>query len=291
LGRLGTNQKSPGFLSDLASATFEGLVYLPPVSGEFRQQRDELAAHLISEGTSVLVQLLPGEQIPSSEAVFVFDPLDLLISNRLDELEGIPASSTVAWPLIAGATDDQAAWREALRRLSKRGVSCIQATAYDLEPAEKRRLAELRGDSSFDALFHGESPSENAFARLAADHGFESFMPWPGGLKGDLLERNRSIAAHLSLVGELWLRTERRESTAQEFFTAARWVDQTSYDVAGLSREGNLEVPGRFEPATRELVTEFVDSGRTDLCDELMLDYTAAGERIKKGNRSRLWPL
>ena len=242
---------------------------------KYRKQRDELADTLLDAGSSVLLQLLSGEPRPALQAIYVIDPLELLVTGGIEALSEVPKESVVAWPLIAGVTEDEESWKGALGRLSQSGVRCVQATEYDLEPSEKRRLAELGDDSAFDALFHGERPSERSFARVAATLELVPFLTRPVNIKSGLTERNRSIAAHISLVAELWSRNQLSESSAQQYFAAAKWVDRTRYDVSGLCREGNLGVASQLDTATRELIAQFVISGHSDLYEELMLDYTS----------------
>ncbi len=275
LGRLGPSGGSPIFNSDLEFEDFDDLVYLPPVREEFRRQRDELAGTLLKAGSSVLLQVLAGEPRPALPAIYVIDPLELLVTGALEALSEVPTESIVAWPLIVGVTDHAESWKDALGRLSRSGVRCVQATEYDLEPIEKRRLAELGNDTAFDALFHGDRPSERSFARVAASLELAPFLARPANGKSGFVARNRSIAAHISLVGELWSRNQHSESGAQRYFAAARWVDQTRFDVSALCREGNLGVASQLDTDARELVDQFVTSGRSDLCDELMRDYTS----------------
>jgi len=258
----------------LEGPPLDDLLYLPPVPLELAPDREALARLHLAHGTPVLLQVLTGE--PAADlpgATLIWDPLAVLLEGDLGRLAPIPAAAAVVWPLLPGVTDDPHLWEEGCKRLATAGVSCVQALAPRLDPSDRRRLVDRVGEGSFDALFHGESPSERAFARVAHRHGLSPFLPRP--LPRPPLHgiENRRIAGDLALSAELWLRLDRPAGQGQSLYAAARQADRTPYDLTALARESNLGVLGWLDPVGRNLVEEVAAGGESSLLRELLAEY------------------
>lgn len=191
------------------------------------------------------------------------------------ELAGL-ASAAAVWPLIAGLTDRPDLVAAGLDALAAAGAAAVQPVVPRLAPADRRRLAESAGDEAFDLLFHGGEPDERAFARAAAARGLGFLLPRPLPRPPLAGAANRRIAADLGVAGELWLRLGRTPSQAQAFFRAARWADETGYDLPALAREGNLGVVAAVDDASRALIEEAAASaGEPSLVGVLRAAYVA----------------
>ncbi|HEX2165571.1 MAG TPA: hypothetical protein VHM02_16635, partial [Thermoanaerobaculia bacterium] len=197
-----------------------------------------------------------------------------------DALALLPPGGAALWPLVAGLTDAPALLAAGLDRLAAAGVAVVQPFVPRLDPAGRRRLAEAAGGDAFDRLFHGSDADERAFARAAAARGLGFLLPRPlprpplGGAA------NRRLAAALATAGELWLRLGRTPSQGQAFFRAARWADETGYDLPALAREGHLGVVEAVDAASRALIEEAAATGgEPALVVELTRAYLAEEER------------
>jgi hypothetical protein len=266
-------------LAALAEIALDDVLYIPPVPARRAAARDELAQTRLVAGTPVLVHLLPGDEttVPAvSGAAFVIDLLAALLDRDLGTLRRLPAGSAAVWPLLPGLTDDPALWELGCRDLAAAGVRIVQALSPTLSPADRRRLAERWGgdreEETFDALFHREPPSERTFARVAHRHGLAPFLPRPLPRPPVHRAGNRSLAGALALAGELWLRLGRPVEPGQALFRAARWVDDTHYDVEALAREGNLGILP-LDPESRGIIREIVEEGESEMVERLLEDY------------------
>lgn len=242
-------------------AEVDDLTYLPP--GAVLPQRT-------SDGC--LLQLLPGEPVPSGSAWVVWDLLAPLLARDLDTFETLGGGSAV-WPLLPGLTTASELWDEALPRLAAGGVRHVQPLVLETDPTDKRRLAELGDDGVFAALFHGAAPSERAFSRRAARWGLRPFARRPA-VPGTARRRgNRRLAGELLLAGELWLRCGRGEAEGHALLRAGRWIEGTDHDVAALAREGNLEVVPWLDASSRRAVAEAAETGASALVARLEAEY------------------
>ena len=52
-------------------------------------------------------------------------------------------------------------------------------------------------------------------------------------------------------------------------------MDESSYDLAALAREGNLGVVGQIEPLSRGVIEKWAEGEGFPLLDELLSEYTA----------------
>ncbi len=262
-------------IPEVAGEALDDLFYLPPVDSELSAERDRMAASWVESGTGVLVQLRIGEVCKVDGAVKVFDLLEPLLSSETEDLLSLPEGSVAVWPLIPGISDHPGRWEDGLPLLASAGVGCVQPVALDLSPVQRRRLAEGRHESVFDALFHGskEGGTEKDFARYAHRHQLKVFMERPLVGAAARVRSNREIAAKLALAGELWLRMEKSVAAGQAYFRAARGAETTSLDLAALVREDNLKVINWLNDASRELVEEWVQHGTLGQLDTLMAEY------------------
>jgi hypothetical protein len=275
-GRLGESGKTgKGDYFGLAESPLDDVLYLPPVPLEQAAARDQLAWSRLERGTPVVVQLLVGEQA-TVEAALVIDLLAPLLAGDLAQLSRCPAGSCVAWPLVAGLTDDPLLWEEGCRLLAAAGVTTAQAVAVRLESGDRRRLAQWAGreEEAFDALFHREEPDERAFAAVAHRHGLAPFMarPLPQSPQLPRTAANLRLGGALALAGELWLRLGRGVEAGQVLCRDARWIDRSLHDVAAVVREGNLGILP-LSATSRALVAELAETGRSRLLDELLAEY------------------
>lgn len=274
-GRLG--EPDPG-VGVRVEGRLEDLLYLPPVVPELAEERRRVAATHLAAGTPVLVQLLAGDPPPPPEAVAVHDLLPLLAAGEVDRLGELPAGGAAVWPLIPGISDDPALWRRGCRLLAGAGLTCLQALVPALTPMGRRRLAEGRSEEVFHALFHRAAPPSRELARVAARHGLAPFLLRPLPRPPLLGAGNRRLAGALILAAEIWLSLDRPVGQGLALARAGRWVDESSYDVAALAREGNLGVVGQIDPLSRGVIERWVEGGGFPLLDELLAEYTAWGD-------------
>lgn len=252
----------------------DDVFYVPPVADEMLAGRLRLLRSLAGGDTPFLLQLLPGEEEPEvGGGQIVYDLLPALVGGDMSALDQLPAGSNVIWPLIAGLTDQPAMVEAGLDRLAAMGVGCVRGLALVLQPAIRRRLAELGGEAVFDRLFHGPPPAERLFAIRAGAVGLKPFLERPLPGESRALAHNRWLAGELAVIGELWLRVERSESRGQAFFRAARLIDEADRDIQVLSSEGNLGVIPWLDPPSREVIEELVADGRSSLREELEAEY------------------
>lgn len=270
-------------LPELAGGPFDDVVWLPPVPEALRDERDRLAERLLAVGTPVLVQALPGERVAPPEATVVFDLTAALLgaTGALSPasaavLSRLPAGCAALWPLVAGLTDRPALIAAGLDALAAAGLALVQPVVPTLSAADRRRLAEGAGEGAFDRLFHGADPDERAFARAAAARGLAFLVPRPLPRPPLAGAGNRRLGAWLAVAAELWLGLGRPPSQGQAFFRAARWADETGYDLLALAREGNLGVVETVDAASRALIEQAAASGgEPALVTELMEHYVA----------------
>jgi hypothetical protein len=280
----------PGWWTDLAAATlgesdpraavaieppFDDLLYLPAVSPELEGQRLALARTHLALGTPVLLQRMPGEPPPEGGAAAVYDLLPALLAGEVEALGSVPAGAAAVWPLIAGLTDDPGAWQAGCERLAAAGAAAVQAVELSLSPRRRRRLAEGRGPEVFHALFHRPPRPEREFARCAHRFGLTPFLPRPLPRPPLAGAANRRLAAELLLLAELWLALGRPVGQGLAWSRAGRWVDESTYDVEALAREGNLGVVEALDPNSRAAIEERARSGRLALLAELLAEYVS----------------
>lgn len=235
-----------------------------------------------SAGVLVLVDLLP---------LLLVDATPVNLPTRLRDALTAETSAgvTVLWPLIPGLTDAPELWRVAAPVLRAAGVAYLLPQIIELTPTDRRQLAEQHPDA-YDALFHRrlDATTERAFAAcvraaLAGSAGPQPLPPKPLPPRPlpagpPRLRRNRWLSGELIRIAELWLRLGRAVGRGDACFRAARWVDDSSLDVAALVNEGNLDIIEPIDAASRALLEELVREGHCGLLDELLRQYLSPPE-------------
>ena len=272
-GRLKGSRASGATIPDLEASDLDDLFYLPPVAPEHAEERDRLASEMMAHGTPVLVQLRPGESTAAEGAQVVYDLLDGLLDGELSHFSDLPYGSAAVWPLIAGISDRRDVWDRGCSALANGGVRVVQALVVEMTPQMRRHLAEDRDGDAFDALFHGEQPSERTFAIWARGFGLDPFVPRLVVGRSPMQIRNRRIASDLALAGELWLRLQRKVATGHALFRAARGAEHTRHDLTALVREENLSQMNWLDAHSIGVVEEIVRTGGASLLQELLDEY------------------
>jgi hypothetical protein len=264
LGRLtpGVNEElEAGSIGDPRGLErFDDTVWLPPVAPEFAPSRNELLVRLRGLGIPVIDQRMAGEDASAPATPVVFDLFEALLAERGDAMTRVPAGSWALWPLIPGVTDSREQVESGLEDLSRSGVAGVHGVAVELDSRQRRQLAEQQGDAAFDKLFHGGRPSERDFAVTARQAGLKVFLhrPLPAAPR---LASNRRLAAALYSVGELWRRLDRQPVLREDFFAAARRLDEVEHDMRVLIEEGNVDIVDWLPSQARELLREMVAGG------------------------------
>lgn len=273
LGAVGDEYARPAD-TQIPPGPFDDVLHVPPVGPGQSEARDRAVETIVADGTPVVVQVLPGDPEPPAGVTVVVDLLDALLVGEVERLDAVPSAAAALWPLIGGLTDAPDLVEDGLGRLAGAGTRAVHAVAPQLPPGDRRVLAEGRDEAVFGALFHAEAPDPRDLARAVARHGLEPFLPRPlprpplGGAA------QREVGGLLLLAAELCQRLE-RHGRAQAHFRAARWIDRTRYDPRVLAREGNLEVIHWLDPASREIVEEWAEAGRSGTVDRLVEEYLA----------------
>jgi hypothetical protein len=261
---------------DLPDLDFEevgDLLYLPPVDAELIPARDAFIERMAAERIRVLCQLRPGDAAPPPSAAVVYDLLEPLLKGAFDRLGELPEGAEAAWPLIPGLTDHLEAWEEGLDYLRIAKARGVQPLVPELAPTVRRTLAERYGDQAFDALFHGDTPSERSFAIAADRVGLEIFFGRPSTNLHPRQESNRQLASQLALAGELWHRLERPVAAGQGLLRAARGAESSHYDLAGLAKDNNLKIMDWLDVQSFEMIRQLVQAERSALLTTLQCEY------------------
>jgi hypothetical protein len=138
---------------------------------------------------------------------------------------------------------------------------------------EESELTAGAGDTElFRRLFHADPPDPRPLARAARARGLAPFLPRPLPRPPLIGAAEREAAGVLALAGELHLRLGRL-APSQACFRAARWIDQTAYDLRALAREGNLHVLHWLDPTSGTIVEEWARSGRSATVEALLEGY------------------
>jgi hypothetical protein len=255
------------------------LVYLPPVPRERRAERERWIVDYERQGGAALVQIDVEEALePAATGTRVVDLLAQLLVRDPAPLAALPGGVAAVLPLLPGLSPEAGAWRPWLAALAARGRRQVCGVAVELTPPDRRRLAELSGEAAWEAIFHGEAPSEREFARSAAHAGLEPFPLRPDVALAPRRRRNRELATRLAEAGDLWLRLRLPEADGQALLAAARHVEATALDLASLAREGNLGVVSWLSPLARELIADQAAGGRAERFERLKGQYLTPAE-------------
>jgi hypothetical protein len=277
LGGPALGSAGAGPLAELADDRLErldDLVYLPPVEPGDEVARRVLAERLASAGIPVLLQEIfdPARRAASAGSPAVLDLSSLLFAGRWEELADLPSGSTVIWPWIAGLTDREEVWGPGLEQLAGTGVRSAVAVTPELEPRQRRRLAESAGPEAFADLFHRAPQSLAGFWRAARGLGLEPFPERPLPAAPRSLAVRRRVAGELALAGDLLLHSG-DEVAAQSLLRSARRLDAETLDLEALVREGNLGVLAWLDRSAARVVRESLERGRSRLLSDLLAGF------------------
>ena len=246
-GKLGESDGEPDVLTALLAPRLDDVLYLPPVEAELAAARDRLAAQHAARGAPVLVQLVPGDPLPSVPAeaaagvVVVLDLLSVaLAEERTMPRAQLSGAAAAVWPLLPGS--DPAASDALAAAVGDAGVAVLQAMPLELSGRDRRSLGESLSEERYLRLFHGEAPSSLALAKAAVRHGLLPLLPRPlprPPLRG---AGNLRVAGTLAACAELCHLLGEPESRAQALLRAARFAERAEHDLSALAREGNLAV-------------------------------------------------
>lgn len=229
------------------------VIYLPPAELLPEGMEDELLGWCSAESVALL-----RHASPSSFAAAGSTPLlDCLVSVIRRDWEGLSEAapgSIAEWPLLSGIGDSEEAMTVGLEAVAVSGPLAVVAVVPELSPRSRRSLSEAFGETVFDALFHPAEVEPRRFAAAARGLGLEFLPPRLAGPGSRQLERH--VAAELAVVADLLLALEASPSRAQGFYRAARWVESTHHDLAGLAREGNLGVVPFLDAEMEDLIVE-----------------------------------
>lgn len=253
--------------------------WLPPVEKDRSRERTDQLATLARPDEIVLDQRIAGDSGSSSAAPFtrVVDDLLLpLVEKDLAALDAMAPNALVLVPLLPGLSDESTTWRELLARLAPRRPAAVLGVAPELSPADRRRLVDRLGESSFEAVHHSRwsaASLERAFARAVADAGLAPWWERPRLPLAPRAARHRELAAALAEAGELWLRLGRSEAEGEGLLAAARHAEVSKLDLAALAREGQLALMTVLSQLARRLIEELGREGRSSLLAELRDEY------------------
>ena len=261
------------------------LLYAPPVAPDRRAERERWVLDVERSGGAVLVEIGSDEvEEPTVTGSRVLDLLGALLAGAPEAVEPAPPEIAAVMPLVPGLSGDPGAWEPWLAALARRSPGrTVVGVEVELTPVDRRRLSELGGERNWEALFHAEAATEREFARVAAARGLSPFPRRPELELFPRRRRNRDLATLLRECGDLWLRLGRPEPTGQGLLAAARHVEATPLDLAGLAREGNLEVLGWLSETAREVIAASVAEKGGALLEELRAEYLAADGDVNGG--------
>lgn len=247
------------------------VVFVPVVPRARRAERERWILDLERGGGAALVAVELDEAAePAATGTRLVDLLEPLLTGAPPAaLDLLPPEVSALFPLLPGLSGDVESWRPWLAALGRAGRRAVVGLAPELTPPDRRQLAERAGDERFEAIFHGEAPSEQEFARAASAAGLEPWLARPHIDLAPRRARNREIATLLAEAGDLLVRLGSGEAEGAALLAAARHLEATPLDVAALAREGNLAVLSWLSTAARELVEAQVAQGRVERLEEL----------------------
>jgi hypothetical protein len=235
--------------------------YLPPTEPEHATARDELAARIAAAGGHALVHLRAGESVVPLGATAVVDLIEPLARGFAPAGVELPRGAWVLFPLVAGLATNEIERSGWLARLALADAASVVGVQVALAPSDRRVLADLAGEERWQAIFHGEPPGEQEFARAVAASGLAPLPPLPAVEAPPRAARNRALAALLAEAGELTLRLGKAEAAGGALIAAARRANASQHDLAALAREGNLGVLDWLDESARELIAQAAASG------------------------------
>jgi hypothetical protein len=172
----------------------------------------------------------------------------------LDRLRGTETPRAALFPLVPGWTAEDEALEALAEAAARGGAASLTALLPAADGEGRRALVEARSryepegsDRFFEVIHHGDWRSRLAgrvaAARKAASaRGLAPLPPRPAG-RGTPAG-NREAAARLEERAELANPGEHR---AALLYAAVRWIDESSRDLAAVTREGNFRKVFPFE--------------------------------------------
>jgi len=247
------------------------VVFVPAVPRGRRAERERWILDLERGGGAALVAVELDEAAePAATGTRLVDLLEPLLSGAPPAaIDLLPPEVTALFPLLPGLSGDADSWRPWLAALGRAGRRAVVGVAPELTPPDRRQLAERAGEERFEAIFHGDVPSEHEFARAATAAGLE---PWLARPRVDLpprRARNRELATLLAEAGDLLVRLGSGEAEGSALLAASRHLEATPLDVAALAREGNLAVLSWLPAPAREIVEAHVEQGQVERLEQL----------------------
>ena len=251
-GTLGRSSAvSETFWDELAAVAVDDVLYLPPVAAAGVAARDRVAAAHRGRGTPVVVQVRPGDPAPSEADLVLLDPLPSVLGSS-----ALPVrSDVVIWPLVAGLDAEETV----LRLAAESGAGIVHGLVLELDPTDRRRLAERLEEDRALALFHGSPPDAGAAIRRVVDRGLVPLVARPLPRPPLTGASNLRMAGLLAEAAELCARLGAAPSRGQAFLRGASWAEESGHDLAGLARDGNLDVLPWLEDEPRRLVEEAIE--------------------------------
>jgi len=246
---------------------------LSPAPDRLAGEIARLAEGLLERGAPIVLQQIAGGPVewlrPDSVEVHLLDLTALLLAGvgGRERLAAIPRPAGTVWvlfpllPGVAAAAEELDAWLEEVARLDP---AAVVGVTPELEPSDRRRLVERVAEERFGMVFHGRARGEAELARAASAFGLPVLPQRPplAGLS-PRAQRNRELATVLAECGDLQIRLGESEVEGAALLAAARHIERSSYDVAALAREGNLELLEWLSTGARRLVESEV-RGETD---------------------------
>jgi hypothetical protein len=251
------------------------VVFVPVVPRARRAERERWILDLERAGGAALVAVELDEAAePAATGTRLVDLLEPVLAGAPPAaLDLLPPEVSALLPLLPGITAEAESWRPWLAALGRAGRRAVVGLAPDLTPSDRRRLAERAGEASYEGIFHGDAPSESAFARAAAAAGLEPWLARPEVDLSPRRARNRELATVLAEAGDLAIRLGRAEAEGSALLAAARHLEASPLDVAALAREGNLAVLSWMAAPARRMVEAQVDRGRIERLEELRAQW------------------
>lgn len=250
-------------LHSLSEETPEGRFYIPAVNPELRSHRNQTEEELNDRGVMTLCQRAPDER--QSPFPTVVDLSALVLDPRASKPSALPGSWAL-WPLVPGVRNQPEEWTEWACRLAELGVEILQPIALDPPPKIRRALVDAWGEDYFEPIFHGEPHSERAFSAVVASWGLRPFAPRPSQAKraGD-----GALVEALLLAAEYAHRLDDGATRVQGFLRAARWTEESKYEVSALVRDHQIRAIPWVEEESRTLMEEWVQAGESEILKEL----------------------
>lgn len=255
------------------------VVYFPPVPSVHEAERGELARRALAAGHAVIWQRPPDGPPAPPGACDVVDLLPVLLAGAWPAAEAWRGVRLALWPLLGGpAGEELVEFATGVEELQRAGVPALLGLPLDLDPGERRALADRGGERMFDRLFHGVAPEPRALARLARRRGLEWGLARPEVGVPPTVARNRAAAAQLARAAELWSAAGRAEGTGAEIWRAAREAEGFDRDLAALAREGRLGLLPWLAGPARGVVEAWAAGRPAELLAQLEEEWLAEKE-------------